>query len=193
MKILNLYAGIGGNRKLWGDNHEITAVEFNSDIACVNATLFPNDKIVVEDAHDYLLRSFQDFDFIWSSPQRTTHTRNRLFLKSRVYPDMRLYQEVILLRQFFKGKFCVENVSPYYKPLIQPSVSIDRHLFWTNFRVSPFSLNRERNINYTTKYWLSEYLGITLPNNVVDARMLLRNAVHPEIGRHILQCAENCR
>lgn len=24
MKILNLYAGIGGNRKLWGDEHEIT-------------------------------------------------------------------------------------------------------------------------------------------------------------------------
>lgn len=29
MKILNLYAGIGGNRKLWtpnGDEHDITAV-----------------------------------------------------------------------------------------------------------------------------------------------------------------------
>jgi DNA (cytosine-5)-methyltransferase 1 len=29
MRILNLYAGIGGNRKLWGDDHEITAVELN--------------------------------------------------------------------------------------------------------------------------------------------------------------------
>ena len=27
MKILNLYSGIGGNRKLWGDEHEVTAVE----------------------------------------------------------------------------------------------------------------------------------------------------------------------
>ena len=27
MKILNLYAGIGGNRKLWGDEHEVVAVE----------------------------------------------------------------------------------------------------------------------------------------------------------------------
>ena len=33
MKILNLYAGIGGNRRLWGDEHEITAVEHNKDIA----------------------------------------------------------------------------------------------------------------------------------------------------------------
>ena len=27
MRILNLYAGIGGNRKLWGEEHEVTAVE----------------------------------------------------------------------------------------------------------------------------------------------------------------------
>lgn len=33
MKILNLYCGIGGNRKLWGDEHEITAVEFEPKIA----------------------------------------------------------------------------------------------------------------------------------------------------------------
>lgn len=35
MKILNLYAGIGGNRKLWGDDHEITAVEIESKIASI--------------------------------------------------------------------------------------------------------------------------------------------------------------
>jgi len=29
MKILNLYAGIGGNRKLWGDQHQVTAVEYD--------------------------------------------------------------------------------------------------------------------------------------------------------------------
>jgi hypothetical protein len=27
MRILNLYAGIGGNRALWGDEHEVTAIE----------------------------------------------------------------------------------------------------------------------------------------------------------------------
>ena len=31
MKILNLYAGIGGNRKLWGDENEVTAIENNPD------------------------------------------------------------------------------------------------------------------------------------------------------------------
>ena len=34
-KILNLYAGIGGNRKLWGDEHEITAVEYDEATADV--------------------------------------------------------------------------------------------------------------------------------------------------------------
>lgn len=35
MKILNLYAGIGGNRKKWGDDHEITAVELDEEIAAI--------------------------------------------------------------------------------------------------------------------------------------------------------------
>lgn len=32
MKILNLYCGIGGNRKSWGKDHDITAVEINPEI-----------------------------------------------------------------------------------------------------------------------------------------------------------------
>ena len=41
MKILNLYAGIGGNRKLWGDEHEITAIENNTSIAYIYQDFFP--------------------------------------------------------------------------------------------------------------------------------------------------------
>jgi tRNA A37 threonylcarbamoyladenosine biosynthesis protein TsaE len=47
VKILNLYAGIGGNRRLWGDEHEITAVEYKQDIADVYQQLFPNDTVIV--------------------------------------------------------------------------------------------------------------------------------------------------
>ena len=43
MRILNLYAGIGGNRKLWGDEHEVTAVEYDSEIAGIYQDFFPND------------------------------------------------------------------------------------------------------------------------------------------------------
>ena len=55
MKILNLYAGIGGNRKLWGNEHEITAVELDKDIAAIYKDFFPTDKVIVADAHPYLI------------------------------------------------------------------------------------------------------------------------------------------
>jgi hypothetical protein len=35
LKILNAYAGKGGNRELWGDEHQITAVELNPKIAAI--------------------------------------------------------------------------------------------------------------------------------------------------------------
>src|SRR5210317_1917379 len=75
MKILNLYAGIGGNRKLWGDEHEITAVELNSEIAKVYQEFYPNDKVIVGNAHQYLLENYKEFDFIWSSPPCQSHSR----------------------------------------------------------------------------------------------------------------------
>ena len=67
MKILNLYAGIGGNRKLWGDEHEVVAVENDPNIAKIYQDFFPNDKMVVADAHLYLLEHYKDYDFIWTS------------------------------------------------------------------------------------------------------------------------------
>lgn len=74
MKILNLYAGVGGNRKLWGDNHEITAVELNPSVASCYKDLYPNDTVIVGDAHQYLLDHYQEFDFIWSSPPCQSHS-----------------------------------------------------------------------------------------------------------------------
>jgi site-specific DNA-cytosine methylase len=53
MKILNLYAGIGGNRKLWGDV-EVVAVENNEKIAQIYQDFFPGDKVILGDAHKYL-------------------------------------------------------------------------------------------------------------------------------------------
>jgi len=69
MNCLNLYAGIGGNRKLWTDCR-VTAVEINPDIAGVYQQLYPDDKMIVGDAHQYLLENFHRFDFIWSCPLR---------------------------------------------------------------------------------------------------------------------------
>ena len=75
MKILNIYAGIGGNRKLWGGEHEIIAVEHNPDIAAVYQDLYPNDTVIISDAHTYLLEHYKEFDFIWASPPCQSHSR----------------------------------------------------------------------------------------------------------------------
>ncbi len=73
------------------------------------------DTVLIEDAHHYLLKHFREYDFIWSSPPCPSHSRLRMSHKNNpVYPDMRLYQEIILLKYFYNGKFVIENVIPYY-------------------------------------------------------------------------------
>lgn len=48
---------------------------------------------------------------------------------------MKLYEEILFLQHYFKsGKFVVENVIPYYEPLI-PAQKRGRHLYWTNFKL----------------------------------------------------------
>mgnify|MGYP002813972051 CR=1 FL=1 len=145
MKILNLYCGIGGNRKLWtpkGDEHEITAVENDEAIAKIYSDLFPKDKIIIGDAHEYLLKHYKEFDFIWSSPPCQSHSSFRHNICVRfhgteaVYPDMTLWQEIIFLRHHAKN-WIVENVKPYYEPLIKPDFILQRHYFWSNQIVPP--------------------------------------------------------
>ena len=139
IKILNLHAGIGGNRKGWiGKDVEVTAVEHNSEIANVYQKFFPQDKVIIADAGDYLAKHYAEFDFIWASPSCTTHSKVRMMAsKAGSYdaklPNMELYSIIIFLQHFFKGKWIVENVKPYYNPLIQPTAKLGRHLIWSNF------------------------------------------------------------
>lgn len=145
MKILNLYACLGGNRYKWGEEHEITAIELDSELAILYQERFPNDKVIVADAHQYLLDHYKEFDFIWSSPPCPTHSRSRFARRETTvaaYPDMKLYQEIIFLDNWFDGKYCVENVIPYYEPLIHAKKR-GRHLYWTNFNL-PNDLNERK-------------------------------------------------
>lgn len=190
MRILNLYAGIGGNRKLWGDEHEITAVEWMPEILAVYRELYPNDTVIAHDAHQYLLEHFQEFDFIWSSPPCPSHSRLSTGLKGwgiYRYPDMKLYEEIIFLKTFFKGNWVVENVIPYYDPLIKPVAEIDRHLFWSNKHIGKGKSGRnfKGEISNATKQELEASHGIYLPEGTKNTRKLLRNAVDPELGLHV--------
>tara|TARA_R110000823_G_scaffold42397_3_gene111116 strand:+ start:192 stop:845 length:654 start_codon:yes stop_codon:yes gene_type:complete len=146
MKILNLYACLGGNRYKWDEvaDIEVTAVEWDAELAKLYQDRFPNDKVIVADAHQYLLDHYKEFDFIWSSPPCPTHSKVRMTQKTTnafipLYPDMKLYQEIIFLDNHFNGKYVVENVTPYYEPLI-PAKKRGRHLYWTNFNI-PSCLN----------------------------------------------------
>ena len=198
MKILNLYACLGGNRYKWDEvtNIEVTAVELDPEAARLYQERFPNDKVIVADAHQYLLDHYKEFDFIWSSPPCPTHSRLVTSNKNKIkmkYPDMKLYQEVIFLDNFFKGKYVVENVIPFYTPLI-PSKKRGRHLYWTNFNL-PNNINERppvgigQGVNEVKRlcefhdYDFYKYKGKQPTNKMA------RNLVDYEAGRTILETA----
>ena len=191
MKVLNLYAGIGGNRKLW-ENVEVTAIENNPEIAKIYQDFFPDDKMIITDAHQYLLEHYKEFDFIWSSPPCPTHSRfNNINIKSRKYPDMNLWQEIIFLQHFFKGKYCVENVITYYDPLI-PCTESDSHYYWTNFKITK-KPNTKRGIRRQEHDFTVNKIGIDLSMyQNLDKKFIkqvVNNCVQPEMGLHILNRA----
>jgi DNA (cytosine-5)-methyltransferase 1 len=198
MKILNLYACLGGNRYKWGDEHEITAIELDPELARMYQERFPNDTVIVADAHQYLLDHYQEYDFIWTSPPCPTHSKMRLTntgegeRKSKAtYCDMKLYEEILLLDNFFKGKYCVENVIPFYEPLIKAKKR-GRHLYWTNFNL-PSDLGDRKASNFINakRSILEEFHKIDLSSYKGTQRTdkIARNLVDYEAGKTILDTA----
>jgi len=140
-----------------------------------------------------LLENYKDFDFIWSSPPCPTHSDIRRCgvhagQYEALYPEMSLYQEIILLMNFAPKttKFIVENVKPYYEPLIRPIQTLHRHLFWSNFTILPREFKDDRKHSDITgnstvyEFNLDKY-------DIKDKRKILRNMVNPEVGKYILQ------
>ena len=205
MKILNLYACLGGNRYKWDEvakeaniEIEVTAVELDEEAAKLYQDRFPNDKVIVADAHQYLLENFKNFDFIWSSPPCPSHSRARYWNSSNydttteaIYPDMKLYEEILLMQHYYRnGKFVIENVIPYYEPLL-PAQKRGRHLYWTNFTLPNdvkdrgFKISQEKNeldalCNFHD-YDFKKYKG---KQSVVK---MARNLVDYEAGRTIFE------
>ena len=200
MKILNLYACLGGNRYKWGDEHEITAVELDKDLAYLYQERFPNDKVIIGDAHKFLLQNYKYYDFIWTSPPCPTHSRARYWAigangKSPIYPDMKLYEEILLLDYHFKGKYVVENVIPYYQPMLNPKKR-GRHLYWTNFNL-PGKLSDRYNPDLSrTKNLIKELsdfhnYNFRLYKGKQSVQKMARNLVDYEAGKTILETALN--
>jgi len=198
MKICNAYCGIGGNRRLWPEGHDITAVEMNPDIAKIYQDFFPRDTVIVGNAHDYLLEHYKEYDFIWASPPCPSHSDirrcsvhgNRNPGMKAIYPDMTLYQEILLLQYFAdkKTKYVVENVIPYYEPLVAAQKS-GRHLFWSNFIIQDIKPNT-RSMDSVKKQ--ENELQYNLDKYDMSSKQklkCLRNCVDPKLGLHIYNCA----
>lgn len=200
IKILNLYAGIGGNRKLWsGNNIKVTAVENNPKIVEIYKTFFPKDKVIIGDAHQYLLEHYNEYDFIWSSPPCQSHSKwakVNHFRKDGTpkYPDLRLWQEIIFLKELAPHnlKWVIENVKPFYNSIL-PGQLIGRHLFWSNFYITQITLPNRKGLDRITKNQLAKWLGLPLIKTILltshEPRQIYRNCVHPKLGLHVLKCA----
>ena len=188
MKILNLYAGIGGNRKLWGNEHEITAIEINLEIAEIYQDFFPNDKVIVTDAHQYLLEHFKEYNFIWSSPPCSSHSfvRKITYQQNKpIFPYMKLYEEILFLQGYFKGKYVVENVIGWYEPLVKPQ-EISNHYFWANFTISLIKAKYRAHNELNSVLEKRKGFDLSGYSLTEDKKKILRNCVEPEVGLHIL-------
>jgi len=195
IKVLNLYAGIGGNRKLW-KNVEVTAIENNESIAKIYQDFFPDDKVIIGDAKEYLLKHYKEFDFIWASPPCPTHSRIRLMATKSgsyeaKYPEMDLYQIIIFLKHYFDGKWIVENVISFYEPLIKP-FKLNRHYFWSNFKITFIKTKYGGDIRKGHARELQEIKGINIDKYKLKGRIkdsAIRSYFDPEIALHIFNCA----
>ncbi|OLZ39882.1 hypothetical protein A6E15_02300 [Natrinema saccharevitans] len=182
----------------------MTAVEIDDEVAAEYQRHYPKDDVVVADAHTFLKQHYDDgWDFIWASPPCQSHSRVSYAMwhsdkahnrnRSPEYPDMRLYQEIVFLDRFFDGDWVVENVEPYYDELI-PGQKVGRHLFWSNYHIPDFE-EPARDFPFTSgnpsdREKLESWLGISTSKNIYlgtsnDPTQVLRNAVHPELGRHV--------
>nr|WP_314541111.1 DNA cytosine methyltransferase [uncultured Campylobacter sp.] len=196
MRILNLFAGLGGNRRLWDNVTDIrvTAVELDEAVAHAYAFRYPNDEIVIADAYDYAAKHYDEFDFIWASPPCQTHSKlnfgNVRWKNSRKLPDFNLYSLITYLQKRCQTKWVVENVIPFYTPLIAPNVLLGRHYFWCNFHIAKKDFKPKVAIA-DVKLGDFKDFDITAFKDIKNKRQILRNEVNYELGEYVFKCAIN--
>jgi len=199
VKVLNLYACLGGNRYKWDEvaDIQVTAVELDPEAARLYQERFTDDTVIIGDAHKYLLEHYKEFDFIWSSPPCPSHSKARFARRSTteaIYPDMKLYEEVLFLQNYYDGDYVVENVIPYYQPLIEANKR-GRHLYWSNFAI-PYELGERGAGNMAGKdevsFWC-KFHDYDFRQYKGEQRLdkMARNLVDYEVGKAIFQAALN--
>nr|URC17510.1 MAG: cytosine-specific methyltransferase [Lokiarchaeota virus Skoll Meg22_1214] len=206
MKILNLFAGIGGNRTLWGDEHEITAVENDQRIALIYSQRFPKDKVIIGDAYEYFINHFHEFEILWASPPCLSHTNlqrvqvglrynKKEYARPRL-PDLRLYSLIIFCQKLFRGEWVIENVKTYYKPLIPPTTIIGRHYIWASCYIPSIKKKKKEHLSFDGKkssftikdgYKLKRVdIDLSPYFEYKEEKQIINNCITPEEGLYIL-------
>lgn len=210
MKIFNGFGGIGGNRSLWGNEHQITMVEKIDFIAAIYKNLFPDDTVIVGDALEHLRRHLHEYDLIFLWPPCQTHSKTNI-PNSKKYeilhpiPDDRsLYGSIRWLKQYCLPHqlWCVENVKDYLGFLIPPNVHLGRNYYWSNFIIP--NKNFPLISNFIKKSWKKLAIDHDIPLSIFDnvkvrqftkskdpKRTILRNCVDRYVGKYLLDCAIN--
>lgn len=210
-KILNLFAGFGGNRSSW-KNVQVDAVEIEPEIAKIYKKRFPEDQVFVQDVDSFLRdknNNLEDYDLIWASPPCTTHSQMQKFPRSETtriaIPRMdQIYGLMIWFPRNYSGKWVIENVQPYYIAPIPRTVFIDRHYFWANFPIKKTTFRNGTNwkhgkiggIMRKPISLLIKELDLTPVLADIKAtfgrhtkkryEQVIRNCVDPKVGKYIL-------
>jgi DNA (cytosine-5)-methyltransferase 1 len=197
--LYNGCAGFGANTHLLNRKEvDVTHTEMFQDIANVNRLLHPDDEVIVADTFQHFQENHEKYNFAWFSVNCQGHskmvkaTRHNV---NKIPPVTELYGLIIFLTHFYKGDWVVENVVPFYKPLIEPTLRVGRHLFWSNKPL--FGIEDVKRptgfINKATKKGadeLKKWLGLEFEwyvyykGNHCPAQTL-RNCVHPKLGVQI--------
>ena len=104
---------------------------------------------------------------------------------------MKLYEEILFLMGYFKGKWVIENVKSWYEPLIKPK-EVGNHYYWSNFPIS--NIQSESREHDSSIEELQKRKGFDLSkykNLKSDKKLLLRNCVEPNEAKHIFESAYN--
>lgn len=192
MKVLNAFCGLGGNRRLWPEDVHVTGVDSHPEVLKQYANLHPGDEVICCDAYRFIEAQFASFDFIWASPPCQTHSRlaRANCRTTPKFPDFRLYELIIFLRTWLECPFVVENVVPFYRPLV-PGFKIGRHMFWSNRYIPQLSVDSDSALLSMSLDELRKELRMeSVPRLYLDnhcGEQVFRNCVHPELGLKILE------
>lgn len=197
MRILDLYAGLGGTAKgiqsvleKKGVDYEYFAIEIDPNVCAAHKINNPRSTVICADVKDWLDK-ITDFDFVWASPPCQTHSilnfSNKATGKKTNLVDWSLWHVIDHLQRTENVSYVVENVLIWYNEPFKHNFNLDRHYFWTNLSLLSFEYQkRTKDWGYLSVKGWKEYHQVehAITGN---KRQQLRNCLHWSIAAGIFE------